>query len=152
MKRLALLSAALLLPAALTSCSEAQFPTWQVVAIYAEPDLPGSLPADAAGTVNFHLTDTRDTPYFAGTTPCADITGTIDPIDEQQLNTIGTIEFGAITDDASCIGGARHTHNQLVELLKPGTAFELSKPSKEELRVVLSPDSINPPSIWLRRL
>ncbi|GAA1167000.1 hypothetical protein CGLAUT_10420 [Corynebacterium glaucum] len=152
MKRSALLAAALCFPAAVTACSSAQQETWQVVAIYAEPDLPGNLPADAAGTVNVRLTDTKDTPTFAGTTPCAEVTGTLSQNDDEQVTAIDTVEFGAITNDDSCIGGARHTHNQLAELLKPGTAIAMAKPSEEELRVVLSPDAVNPPSIWLRRL
>lgn len=152
MKRFALLSAACLLPAALTACSSEQHDTWQVVAIYAEPYLPGGLPTDAAGAVNFHLTDEQATPTFAGTTPCAEVTGTLHQNDDEQVTAIDTVEFGTITDDDSCVGGARHTHNQLVELLKPGTKVALSKPSEEELRVVFSPDAVNTPSIWLRRL
>lgn len=130
-----------LLPAlALVGCASTQ--TWQVVAVYTAPDLPGDVPADAAGRVNFAVDGTT----FTGSTGCADVAGEF----AQDGDTV-TLETITVGDVGECTGGTRHIHEQLVPLLTQGATF--TRRDLSEYEVMLTGDNtVDPPSIRLMLL
>ncbi|MCP1388438.1 hypothetical protein M5J20_09630 [Corynebacterium sp. TA-R-1] len=164
-------AAPLLLGPTLASCG-AEPPTWQVVAVYTDPALPGDLPLDAAGKANVQVKQRGDTLDFTGTTPCATLTGqatvggatgpAADAPDAATSLALTSITFDAPGD--TCVGGARHTHDQLTELLQPGATFEVRSLSDTERLLITTPTApatpagtsadvlVDPPSIRLMRL
>lgn len=150
MEKLAPLAAACALTLGAAACSPPQ--TWQVVGISTDPGLPSSLPADAAGAANFRLRGDR----LKGATPCATVDAKAS-LDDATL-TLESVELGP-TDDA-CTGGARHTHDQLAQLLTPGASFQIRETGPTERLLVLSTDnddtdnaaSLNPPSVRVMSL
>lgn len=133
MKRLAV--AAALLPFTLAGCASGQ--TWQVVGLYTDPALPGDLPADVAGAVNFDVRDSR----FAGETGCAAISGEFTDVE-------GGIEFTnvEVAGPGDCSGGARHTHEQLAGLMVDGAAFDVRRMSEYEVLLTQRTDAHEPGS------
>lgn len=143
MTRLAPLAAVLTTALALASCA-APTPTWQVMAIYTDPALPGALPRDAAGKANVAVRG--DT--LRGTTPCAQVEGTI--ARDDATVTLTTITIG---EPEQCAGGSRHTHDQLVDLLSEGAVFSVRELSDtERLLTLAGTDAFDPPSIRLMAL
>lgn len=123
--------------------------TWQVVGVYTDAFLPGELPADAAGKANFQIRGKT----VRGTTPCVAVEGTIekgsenDPDDDRVTLTAITIEEPQ--DPGACVGGSRHVHDQLTQLLTPGAQFRVLRPSDGERLLVSTADEqrADPPSI-----
>lgn len=117
-----LAAAAMIFPLALAGCAGGQ--TWQVVGVYTDPELPGDLPADAAGAVNFGVRGS----HFKGSTGCADVSGTYTEAD-------GRVELSdvKVADPGACGGGARHTHDQLAGLLVDGASYTLKRLSDYEV-------------------
>lgn len=179
-------AAPLLLGPTLASCG-AEPPTWQVVAVYTDPALPGDLPLDAAGKANVQVKQRGDTLDFTGTTPCSSLTGqatvggaagpaaagpdAAGPVaagpDADAPDAATSLALTSITFDApddTCVGGARHTHEQLTELLQPGATFEVRSLSDTERLLITTPTApatpagtsadvlVDPPSIRLMRL
>lgn len=127
--------------------------TWQVVGVYTDAFLPGELPADAAGKANFQTRGKT----VRGTTPCAAVEGTIekDPEKDPEKSsdddrvTLTAITIEELQDPGACVGGSRHVHDQLTQLLTPGAQFRVLRPSDGERLLVSTADEqrADPPSI-----
>lgn len=139
MKRFAvvLLAAA----AALGGCAREE--TWQVVAVYTDPDTPGALPADAAGAVNVAV----DGASFSGSTGCGEMRGNY-TLDEGELTVTDVDVPGA----GGCSGGARRTHDQLAGILHDGARFTVRELSDYEVVLTADVDSVEPPAVRLMLL
>lgn len=125
----------------LSACAREE--TWQVVAVYTDPDTPGALPVDAAGAVNVAV----DGSSFHGTTGCAEMSGTY-AIDKGVL----TVTDVDMPDAGGCVGGARRTHDQLAGLLSPGARFDVHQLSDYEVVLTAVVEAIEPPSLRLMLL
>lgn len=148
MKKLAPLAAACALALGAAACSSPQ--TWQVVGVSTDPGLPSALPADAAGAANFRLRGD----HLRGATPCATVDARAS-LEGANL-TLESVELGP-TDD-TCTGGARHTHDQLAQLLTPGASFQIHETGPTERLLVLhtgggdGTEGLNPPSVRVMSL
>ena len=105
---------------ALAACAPA--PTWQVVSLRTSEDQP----ATEASVARVRIDDQR----FTGTTGCADVSGSFEGEDTITLENI------ALGDPGDCAGWARHTHDQLTQLLTEGTSFQVSHPADFEMILV----------------
>ena len=105
---------------ALAACAPA--PTWQVVSLRTSEDQP----ATEASIARVHIDDQS----FSGTTGCADVSGSFEGEDTITLENI------ALGDPGDCAGWARHTHDQLTQLLTEGTSFQVSHPADFEMILV----------------
>ncbi|WP_342318388.1 hypothetical protein [Corynebacterium mayonis] len=146
MKTTRLFSAAAL-AAALTvaGCSaEKRGETWQIVALYTDPNTPGALPADAAGKAYF-IMGGQEVKGFTGCTP---LRATIDAREERIR--LETVEYGAT--DEGCSGGTELVDATLKQLLTPDAEFVLRHMSDNEMLLTAASDAINPPSIRLMSL
>lgn len=121
--------------------------TWQIVGVYTDASLPGELPADAAGKANFQIRGNT----IRGTTPCAAVEGSLDTNtknDSDQV-TLHTVTVEQPPEPDACVGGSRHVHDQLTQLLTPGAQFRIIRPSETERLLVSMADEprADPPSI-----
>ena len=105
---------------ALAACAPA--PTWQVVSLRTSEDQP----ATETSVARLRIDDQR----FTGTTGCADVSGSFEGEDTITLENI------ALGDPGDCAGWARHTHDQLTQLLTEGTSFQVSHPADFEMILV----------------
>ena len=105
---------------ALAACAPA--PTWQLVSLRTSEDQP----ATEASIAHVRIDDQR----FSGTTGCADVSGSFEGED-----TI-TLEKITLGDPGDCAGWARHTHEQLEQLLTENTTFQVSRPADFEMILV----------------
>ena len=105
---------------ALAACAPA--PTWQVVSLRTSEDQP----ATEASIARVRIDDQR----FTGTTGCADVSGSFEGEDTITLTDL------KLSDPGDCSGWARHTHDQLTQLLTEGTSFQVSHPADFEMILV----------------
>lgn len=105
---------------ALAACSPA--PSWQVVSVRADADLPATETSPARVRIDGHS--------FAGTTGCADISGVYDGDTDVTLSQV------QVGDPGDCAGWARHTHDQLTEFIVDGAALHVTRPADYELVLV----------------
>lgn len=105
---------------ALAACAPA--PTWQLVSLRTSEDQP----ATETSVARVRIDDQR----FTGTTGCADVSGSFEGED---TITLENIELG---DPGDCSGWARHTHDQLEQLLTENTTFQVSRPADFEMILV----------------
>ena len=105
---------------ALAACAPA--PTWQLVSLRTSEDQP----ATEASIAHVRIDDQR----FTGTTGCADVSGSFEG---QDTITLENITLG---DPGDCSGWARHTHDQLAQLLTENTTFQVSHPADFEMILV----------------
>ena len=105
---------------ALAACAPA--PTWQVVSLRTSEDQP----ATEASVARVRIDDQR----FSGTTGCADVSGSFEGEDTITLTDL------KLSDPGDCSGWARHTHDQLTQLLTEGTSFQVSHPADFEMILV----------------
>ncbi|MDY5785287.1 hypothetical protein [Corynebacterium sp.] len=118
-------------------------PTWQVVAIYTDPDQPGALPPDAAGRAAL----TFGSSSMNGSTGCAPVRSAISASgDRLRLDEV------EIDIPDTCVGGARHVHDTLTELLAPGSEFAVRRFGDTEAVLTRVGDEIDPPSIRVMSL
>lgn len=105
---------------ALVACAPA--PSWQVVSVRADADLPATETSPARVRIDDHS--------FAGTTGCADISGVYDGDTDVTLSQV------QVGDPGDCAGWARHTHDQLTEFIVDGAALHVTRPADYELVLV----------------
>ena len=105
---------------ALAACAPA--PTWQVVSLRTSEDQP----ATEASIARVRIDDQR----FTGTTGCSDVSGSFEGESEITLENI------TLGDPGDCSGWARHTHDQLAQLLTEDTTFHVCHPADFELILV----------------
>lgn len=105
---------------ALAACAPA--PTWQVVSLRTSEDQP----ATEASVARVRIDDQR----FTGTTGCSDVSGSFEGEDTITLTDL------KLSDPGDCSGWARHTHDQLTQLLTEGTSFQVSHPADFEMILV----------------
>ncbi|OFT57819.1 hypothetical protein HMPREF3151_06180 [Corynebacterium sp. HMSC05H05] len=104
----------------LAACVSA--PTWQVVSLRTSEDQP----ATEASVARVRIDDQR----FTGTTGCADVSGSFEGEDTITLENI------KLSDPGDCSGWARHTHDQIEQLLTANTTFRVSHPADFEMILV----------------
>lgn len=117
--------------------------TWQVVALHTAPEVPGELPADAAGKVTLWL----DGADLAATTGCAPLRATVDA--EPGRITLGEVDVGAAGD---CIGGSRYVHDALTRMLAPGAQLDVRELNEGEATLTEAGDALDRPSIRVMAL
>lgn len=118
-------------------------PTWQIVGVYTDPNLPGDLPGDAAGTASL----TFGARSMKGQTSCAPLRATI-----TAEGTHLRLDEVEIDDAGNCTGGARHTHDQLAGILTPGASFEVRRYGDAEALLTSNRGELNSPSIRVMTL
>lgn len=129
MKRLLAVAPVLLLAA----CASPQ--QWHVVGVYTDPDAP--VPRNTGGA---SFTFTEDS--FEGTTGCAKASGDFD-----DTVTLHNVQVG---DPGDCSGWARHTHDQLAQLLHDDTTFTVTRPTDNDLVLTLDTGTLDAPAVKLR--
>lgn len=105
---------------ALVACAPA--PSWQVVSVRADADLPATETSPAWVRIDDHS--------FAGTTGCTDISGVYDGDTDVTLSQV------KVGDPGDCAGWARHTHDQLTEFIVDGATLHLTRLADFELVLV----------------
>jgi len=83
-------------------------------------------PATEASIARVRIDDQR----FTGTTGCSDVSGSFEGEDTITLENI------TLGDPGDCSGWARHTHDQLAQLLTENTTFQVSHPADFEMILV----------------
>jgi len=135
---------ALAFPLLLVACGAPAGDTWQVVAVYTDPSLPGDLPPDAAGRAA--VTVTGDA--FEGFTGCALVSGSFSRGPEE----LSLIDVSVSPAPDTCTPGARHVHDQITGLLSEGAVFNLRRLSEYEVLLTLRSDAFDPPSVRMMSL
>ena len=105
---------------ALAACAPA--PTWQVVSVRTSEGQP----ATETSLARVRIDDQR----FSGTTGCADVSGSFEGESDITLSDV------RVGDPGGCSGWARHTHDQLADLIVNDAAFRVSRPADFELVLV----------------
>lgn len=118
--------------------------TWEIIAVYTDPDMPGDVPADAAGRAA--LTFGRNS--LTARTACAPLQARASvAADSVRLE---RVKVGSLDD--ACAGGSRRLHEQLVGLLVEGAEFDVrhvgeTEGEPKEIMLTLRSDAIDPPTI-----
>lgn len=121
--------------------------SWEVVAIYVDPEATGAVPADAAGRV----TMTFGSQSITAQTGCAPLQAKAE-ITEDSVS-VDRVQVGKLAD--YCIGGSRRTHEQLTAMLTPGAEFDLRRygeTGKQEITLTKRTDDVDSPTIRLVEL
>lgn len=123
-------------------------PAWQVVAIYTDPEVPGELPAAAAGTAHLAFGGASIT----GTTGCAALQGSVEFSDEGEsvsADRASQVRITGISYDkqGDCTGELLYTHEQLQAILSPGATLDIQHVGPREVVLTLEGDAVNPPAI-----
>lgn len=144
MKRLAV--ALCLLPAALAACSPEPDHvlagrTWEVTAVYTDPDMPGAVPIDAAGRALIVF----GAESLTARTACAPLQAGAE-IHDDTLRLKG-VRIGET--DADCIGGSRRVHEQLTGLLTEGSEFDITHLTDDVITLKLRSHALDRPTIKL---
>lgn len=135
---------ALALPLALAACGAPSGDTWQVVAVYTDPSLPGDLPPEAAGRAAVTVSGDE----FEGFTGCAPFSGSLSRGPEE----LSLIDVSVSPAPDTCTPGARHVHDQLAGLLGEGAVFGLRRLSEYEVLLTLRVDQLDAPSVRMMSL
>ncbi|MCQ4619199.1 hypothetical protein KBX10_08950 [Corynebacterium sp. CCUG 59401] len=134
--------------AALAGCSAPTHPlagtTWEIVAVYTDPDFPGDVPLDAAGRAV--IVFGRES--LTARTGCAPLQAGASISDSDvQLRGVTTGKL-----DSDCAGGSRRLHTQLSEILVPDAEFDLRRYGEDEITLTARRGDeidLNPPTIRL---
>ena len=134
--------------AALAGCSAPTHPlagtTWEIVALYTDPDVPGDVPLDAAGRAV--IVFGRES--LTARTGCAPLQAGASISDSDvQLRGVTTGKL-----DSDCAGGSRRLHTQLSEILVPDAEFDLRRYGEDEITLTARRGhgiDLNPPTIRL---
>lgn len=142
MKRLA--AAACLIP--LAACSPAPDHvlagrTWEVTALYTDPDTPGALPIDAAGRALIVF----GAESLTARTACAPLQAGAE-VSDNEVHLKG-VRVGDARED--CIGGSRRVHDQLTSVLTEGAEFDVTHLTDDVITLKLRSDALDRPTIKL---
>lgn len=97
-------------------------PAWHVVSVRTAEDQPATETSVASVRI--------DAQRFTGTTGCADVSGSFEGDDTITLQDI------QVGDPGDCSGWARHTHDQITNLITENTTLQVSRPADYELILV----------------
>lgn len=115
--------------------------TWEVTAVYTDPDMPGAVPSDAAGRAIIVF----GAESLTARTACAPLQAGADVTDSEVR--LKGVRVGDIRDD--CIGGSRRVHEQLTGLLTEGAEFDVAHLTDDVITLKLRTDSLDRPTIKL---
>ena len=115
--------------------------TWEVTAVYTDPDVPGAVPADAAGRALVVF----GAESLTARTACAPLQAGAS-IDDDVVRLEG-VRVGDVRED--CIGGSRRIHDQLTELLTEGAEFDVAHLTDDVITLKLRSDALDRPTIKL---
>nr|VDG64059.1 Uncharacterised protein [Streptococcus thermophilus] len=135
--------------ATLAGCSAPTHPlagtTWEIVAVYTDPDVPGDVPLDAAGRAV--IVFGRES--LTARTGCAPVQAGAS-ISETDVQLRG-VTTGRL--DRDCAGGSRRLHTQLTDILVPHAQFDLRRYGEDEITLTARRGGdeidLNPPTIRL---
>lgn len=115
--------------------------TWEVTAVYTDPNVPGAVPADAAGRALVVF----GAESLTARTACAPLQAGAS-IDDGVVRLKG-VRVGDVRED--CIGGSRRVHDQLTELLTEGAEFDVTHLTDDVITLKLRSDALDRPTIKL---
>ena len=115
--------------------------TWEVTAVYTDPNVPGAVPADAAGRALVVF----GAESLTARTACAPLQAGAS-IDDDVVRLKG-VRVGDIRED--CIGGSRRVHDQLTGLLTEGAEFDVTHLTDDVITLKLRSDVLDRPTIKL---
>lgn len=115
--------------------------TWEVTAVYTDPDTPGAVPADAAGRALVVF----GAESLTARTACAPLQAGAD-ISDGEVRLKG-VRVGDVRED--CIGGSRRVHDQLTGLLTEGAEFDVAHLTDDVITLKLRSDALDRPTIKL---
>lgn len=115
--------------------------TWEVTAVYTDPDVPGAVPADAAGRALVVF----GAESLTARTACAPLQAGAS-IDDGVVRLKG-VRVGDVRED--CIGGSRRVHDQLTGLLTEGAEFDVTHLTDDVITLKLRSDALDRPTIKL---
>lgn len=134
MKRAAVLACVLLL----AGCA-APSQTWEVVAVYTDPAVPGDVPPSAAGSAVVVFGEES----LTARTGCAPLQAGA-TVDGDTLQLHG-VDVGPVAADCP----AQRVHDQLVRVLAPHAEFDIRRYGDSEMTLTLRSDELDPPTIRL---
>lgn len=115
--------------------------TWEVTAVYTDPNVPGAVPADAAGRALVVF----GAESLTARTACAPLQAGAS-IDDGVVQLKG-VRVGDVRED--CIGGSRRVHDQLTGLLTEGAEFDVTHLTDDVITLKLRSDALDRPTIKL---
>jgi len=115
--------------------------TWEVTAVYTDPNVPGAVPADAAGRALVVF----GAESLTARTACAPLQAGAS-IDDGVVQLKG-VRVGDVRED--CIGGSRRVHDQLTGLLTEGAEFDVTHLTDDVITLKLRRDALDRPTIKL---
>lgn len=115
--------------------------TWEVTAVYTDPDVPGAVPADAAGRALVVF----GAESLTARTACAPLQAGAS-IDDGVVQLKG-VRVGDVRED--CIGGSRRVHDQLTGLLTEGAEFDVTHLTDDVITLKLRSEVLDRPTIKL---
>lgn len=115
--------------------------TWEVTAVYTDPNVPGAVPADAAGRALVVF----GAESLTARTACAPLQAGAS-IDDGVVQLKG-VRVGDVRED--CIGGSRRVHDQLTALLTEGAEFDVTHLTDDVITLKLRSDALDRPTIKL---
>ncbi|WP_296149278.1 hypothetical protein [uncultured Corynebacterium sp.] len=115
--------------------------TWEVTAVYTDPDVPGAVPADAAGRALVVF----GAESLTARTACAPLQAGAE-IRDDTLRLKG-VRVGDVRED--CMGGSRRVHDQLTGLLTEGAEFDVTHLTDDVITLKLRRDALDRPTIKL---
>lgn len=115
--------------------------TWEVTAVYTDPDVPGAVPADAAGRALVVF----GAESLTARTACAPLQAGAS-IDDGVVRLKG-VRVGDVRED--CIGGSRRVHDQLTGLLTEGAEFDVTHLTDDVITLKLRSEVLDRPTIKL---
>lgn len=115
--------------------------TWEVTAVYTDPDVPGAVLADAAGRALVVF----GAESLTARTACAPLQAGAE-IRDDTLRLKG-VRVGDVRED--CMGGSRRVHDQLTGLLTEGAEFDVTHLTDDVITLKLRSDALDRPTIKL---
>ena len=115
--------------------------TWEVTAVYTDPDVPGAVLADAAGRALVVF----GAESLTARTACAPLQAGAE-IRDDTLRLKG-VRVGDVRED--CMGGSRRVHDQLTGLLTEGAEFDFTHLTDDVITLKLRSDALDRPTIKL---
>lgn len=137
----------------LTACAEPSPSVigslWQVTNIWTAPGAPSALPPGDAGHANLIFGEISIT----GSTGCSAIQGAVTFTSEEQPSAAvdaDTVTFDIVEIDPPAADCAHFwTHEQMTDLITPGTSFDIRQDSEAELTLTLQGEEVDRPAISL---
>lgn len=115
--------------------------SWEVVAVYQDPDVPGDVPFDAAGRARLAFGGSS----VSANTGCAPLQA-VATVKQDSIK-LEEVKQGRLHNP--CIGGTRRVHDQLTGILTTGAEFSLTRYGDREMTLRLRSDELDPPTIRL---